>query len=305
MTTPTIDALPTPPSRSDSPDDFVTKADALLGALPTFVTQANAMAAALDTEAAAVDADATSAAGSATAAAGSAAAALASATQAVAAAGYLAVSSTSFSIGTGSKTFAIGTGKSFQAAGGDAIVVKRLGDGAARMYGVTTGYSGGNLTVNVTSVLGSGGPYTDWIVTLQAFDALAASTVAQFLAGASALVALTPASAAGTAAFVPLTDAPTVTWDIVTNGANAALSLGASGHTISAPTLSGGTPFDGCPAALELIGNNYTPTWSTGFDWGAVGIQAPTAGTGKRDIYSFVYRAATGKWRFLGISRGA
>ena len=38
-----ISALPTPPSRSDSPQDFSDRADALLGALPGFVTEANAL----------------------------------------------------------------------------------------------------------------------------------------------------------------------------------------------------------------------------------------------------------------------
>ena len=42
-----ITALPTPPSRS-SPSDFSTKADAFIAALPVFVTEANAQAAALD-----------------------------------------------------------------------------------------------------------------------------------------------------------------------------------------------------------------------------------------------------------------
>lgn len=45
----TITALPTPPLRSDTPDDFVTKADAFIAALPTFVTQLNAEATALNT----------------------------------------------------------------------------------------------------------------------------------------------------------------------------------------------------------------------------------------------------------------
>lgn len=58
----TISALPTPPSRSDSPGDFATKADAFLGALPTFATEANALAGD-------VNADAAAAAGSASTAA--------------------------------------------------------------------------------------------------------------------------------------------------------------------------------------------------------------------------------------------
>lgn len=40
----TISPLPTPPSRQDDPDNFVSKADAFLGALPTFQSEANALA---------------------------------------------------------------------------------------------------------------------------------------------------------------------------------------------------------------------------------------------------------------------
>lgn len=43
-----INALPTPPSPSDNPADFNTKAFNLLGALPTFVSQANAQALAIN-----------------------------------------------------------------------------------------------------------------------------------------------------------------------------------------------------------------------------------------------------------------
>lgn len=52
-----ITALPTPPSRADLPAAFSSRADALLGALPTFVTEANAQAADLNAKKAAFDTD--------------------------------------------------------------------------------------------------------------------------------------------------------------------------------------------------------------------------------------------------------
>ncbi len=58
----TISALPTPPSRSDSPGDFATKADAFLGALPTFATEANALAGDVNADAAAAAGSASNAA---------------------------------------------------------------------------------------------------------------------------------------------------------------------------------------------------------------------------------------------------
>ncbi len=44
MTVPTITNLPTPPSRTDAPAQFVARADSLLGGLPTFVSETNALA---------------------------------------------------------------------------------------------------------------------------------------------------------------------------------------------------------------------------------------------------------------------
>lgn len=57
MTT-TISPLPTPPTPADSPVDFNTKAFALLGGLPAFVSEANAQAAGLDASVAAAGAQA-------------------------------------------------------------------------------------------------------------------------------------------------------------------------------------------------------------------------------------------------------
>ena len=61
MTTP-ISPLPTPPSPADSPVDFNTKAFALLGALPAFVTESNAQASGLDAAVAAAGLEADAAA---------------------------------------------------------------------------------------------------------------------------------------------------------------------------------------------------------------------------------------------------
>ena len=44
MTAPLISPLPTPPSRSDAPQEFADRADAFLGALPGFRAEANAQA---------------------------------------------------------------------------------------------------------------------------------------------------------------------------------------------------------------------------------------------------------------------
>lgn len=70
----TITALPTPPSRSD-PLNFATRADAFLGQLPQFATEANALASQVNTNAGTASTAATSATNSANAAAESAVAA--------------------------------------------------------------------------------------------------------------------------------------------------------------------------------------------------------------------------------------
>tara|TARA_R110000822_G_scaffold3317_1_gene14748 strand:+ start:4961 stop:5449 length:489 start_codon:yes stop_codon:yes gene_type:complete len=81
MAYPPISALPTPPSRQD-PTNFANEADAFLGAIPTFQTETNALAAYLEgTTAVAAAASATAAAASSSAAATSATGAATSATE--------------------------------------------------------------------------------------------------------------------------------------------------------------------------------------------------------------------------------
>ena len=51
MPTNPISPLPTPPSRNDDPDTFVTRSDAFVGALPVFVSQTNQLAGDIETDA--------------------------------------------------------------------------------------------------------------------------------------------------------------------------------------------------------------------------------------------------------------
>lgn len=78
----TISALPTPPSPLDTPAEFNTKAFNLLGALPDFVTEANALSTDVNAKSSTATSAASSASSSATSASNSAAAAASSATSA-------------------------------------------------------------------------------------------------------------------------------------------------------------------------------------------------------------------------------
>ena len=131
-----ITPLPAAPSRS-SPSDFSTKADAFIAALATFVTETNAVAAAMDLN------DTT------------------------------AASTSSVAIGTGAKSFTVDSSKSYQVG----MSVKIAFDSTNWMFGEVTSYNPttGALVVNVTLVSGSG-TKTSWTVTLSGPMALAGLT---------------------------------------------------------------------------------------------------------------------------------
>jgi len=126
-----ITALPSPPSTSD-PANFATKADALLAALPTFVTEANATAVAMNLNAT-TDA-----------------------------------SASSLAIGTGAKSFTVSTGKSFQP-GMWLVIADTAAPSTNQMYGTVTSYDSatGALVMNIVSVRGSG-TKTAWVVSQSA-----------------------------------------------------------------------------------------------------------------------------------------
>lgn len=139
----TITALPTPPTRADAAN-FNVRADAFLTALPTFVTEANALVGEVN---------------------GYAANAAASAATATNAPGTSATSTTSLAIGTGSKSLTIQTGKAL--AVGQWVTVTSSATPANWMHGQVTAYISGTgaLTVNV-GLVGGSGTYAAWTVAL-------------------------------------------------------------------------------------------------------------------------------------------
>ena len=179
-----ITALPTPPSRSD-PTNFASRADGFLGALPTFATEANALAtdvnnkqvaAASSASAAANSAtnannSATSASNSASAAATSAtnseASAVASAASAAAAAAlagaFTGTSTSSLDIGLGNKTIVTQAGEQYTA--GIYMIVVSTADASKYMFGQVVSYSGTSLVLNVQATGGSG-TYASWNISL-------------------------------------------------------------------------------------------------------------------------------------------
>lgn len=164
--------------------------------LPQFVTEANALETAVDADATAAAnsasaastsannaaTSASNAASSASAAASSASAAAASASSALNAPGTSATSSTSLTIGTGSKAFTIQIGKEF--AIGQFVVAASAADVSNYMIGQITAHNNGTgaLTVNVSKTNGSG-THADWTISLTADNVLTIASQAEMETG--------------------------------------------------------------------------------------------------------------------------
>lgn len=133
MPLPTITNFPPPPSRADTPANFNTLADAFLQTFPGFVAEINSWAAALPAMVNGID--------------------------------YNGTSTTSVTIGLGTKNFTTQTGKNFQI--GQSIRVAATSAPAGYMDGQVTAYTSatGALVVNVTSI-NDGGTFAAWTISL-------------------------------------------------------------------------------------------------------------------------------------------
>jgi hypothetical protein len=141
----TITTLPAPPTRADA-TNFNARADAFLSALPTFVSEANALAGEVN---------------------GYASTAAASAATATNAPGTSATSTTGLAVGAGSKSLTIQTGKALVV--GQWVTITSTATSANWMHGQVTTYNSGTgaLTVNVSAIGGSG-TYGAWTIGLSA-----------------------------------------------------------------------------------------------------------------------------------------
>ena len=280
-----IDALPTPPSTSD-PTNFDARGDDFLGALPDFVTEANALA---DN----VFDNATAAETAATTAETKAAEALASANSAVNAPGTSATSTTSLAVGSGSKSLTLAqTGKDF-AIGQPVRIARTSAASTTWMQGIVTAFNSGTgaMTVDVSTFAGTG-THTDWTISLTGPDALPAASAADLWAGDESAKAVTPLSLRQTAAFQTLTDAATINWN-ADDGFNARVTLGGN-RAMGEPT----NLQDGLTYALAIIQDgtgSRTLSWHSIFDWGDLGAPTLSTGAGKVDHAYGQYSSATGK----------
>jgi hypothetical protein len=146
-----ITALPTPPSTGD-PDNFDARADAFLGALPTFQSELNTFASNLNNLSTS------------------------------------SISSTSLALSVVEKTLTVETGKSYYV--GMSVKIAYAQDGTKWMIGDVTSYDSGTgeLVVEVDTVKGSG-TYDDWVITLS-FNGQIEPEQAPSLATASSVTAL-------------------------------------------------------------------------------------------------------------------
>ncbi|WP_454717130.1 hypothetical protein [Caulobacter segnis] len=181
-----ITALSTPPSTND-PANFNTRADAFLGQMPTFVTEANALASEVAASAAQTAADRVQTGLD-----------RAVAVTALGSPGTNGSSATSLAIGTGTKTFTAQAGKAW--APGQGFFLASAASPLNWMSGILTAYNSGTgaATLEVDTVGGSG-TFAAWNCGLAAGRPMALATQAQAEAGTDNTTVMTPLRAAQSA----------------------------------------------------------------------------------------------------------
>jgi hypothetical protein len=250
MTMPVIDEMPDAPTRGESPAAFQPKVAAFLAALVSLVPQLNAAITWLN--------------------------------DIVAGAGFTATSTTSLSIGTGSKTWTVQANRSFLP-GAYITAADSANPTTKYMSGVVTSYnaSTGALAVTVDDTAGSG-TVASWNISIggRKGPQPTLATAAELLAGTEDTKAASAEAFTDALAKLTLTDQATITWD-TNQGVNAEVTI-ANNRTMAAPT----NLKEGMAYVLWVIqgtGGSRLMTWNAVFDWGNKGAPTLSTTVGKRD----------------------
>lgn len=294
---PLITPLPSPPPSTDDPTNFDDRGDDLLGALPTMVDEQNAAIGAINDVAA--DIDATADAINATAAEAATAAAAAIATSAF---GARSSSSLSLTAGTKSVHLDLSVGETPKIiTDDDQWVAVRRSDPNSRMYFAISGWDGvNNFTATVVSsgidVVGSTGPFTDWMLISAIFASPGAQAV-DVLAGISRVASITPGGAYDALAEVSLTDVSTIAVDMSTF-LNAIVILGGN-RTLGNPS----NPKVGQSGSIRVVQDaTGSRTLAFGGNWRRVG-GPPVLTTTASATDVLVYKVLTATFILYEIKR--
>jgi hypothetical protein len=271
----TITTLPAAPAVTDSPSDFNTKAFALVGALATFVTEANALGASVTAlegtafdYATTAETKASEALGSANTATTKAGEALASAALAQTYATALKSTSTSsLLIEVAPKTFVTQADKQFAA--GQFVTAASDANNSNYMHGQVTSYAGTSLVCNMLDVGGTG-TYADWTITVSGSQGAKGDKGDAGIGSGDMLL--------GTAQTVTETKA-FVSGKLQVKGSStgvtaiASANASATGYTITLPAATGTVRL-----TTDTVTPNYGGTGITSYSVGAI-LYASASGT--------------------------
>lgn len=280
MPTPTFTPAPTAPTRGD-PTTFNARTAAFLAWMAVFSGEADDAIPWFEEQATSVAENS---------------AAIAAATMVSAdAAGFVATSTSSLTVGAGTKTIHFDGPKPKLAVATYQVGIVLASDNSIKMIGnVATTDGSDDITVTVVSggVSGSGTYSGPWLIVAGAFLGQS-SNAPEMWAGVADGLAVSPQSLRLAAAFQALTDASTIAWDAATQGFNAKVTLTAN-RTMGAPTnLQDGVTYT-LNVAQDATGSR-TLSWNAIWDFGAAGTPVLSTAAGKVDKIVGQYNSATGK----------